>query len=751
MNPGPAPRPPTDRPKVSLTPQVYPSSNGSGGLSSFPGATPIGSSASLARIDSNLNGDMTVVKDGTAKVKEEGGTFLMKAFWLERFLVLREKQLDFLKNNQTNKTMNTIPLREITHITRSDNYPFSLELTREDNKMWILKFETDAEVYSWMESINDRCPSMGGVSRPTGFSHRVHVGFDPVTGGFIGLPVEWERLLKGSALTQDDVKKNPQAVMEVLQFYTDKLAVRAEDPKMYSSLTPTPSIDANKDKQLGYGNGVAPPRPAPPTSAYSNGSRSPAGTPGSGYSSSRDQSNDRYGAPKSNAAPIQSLDPRLDDERRKQQEEQKRRLEAERRRIEEEQERKRRQEEDREYNDSIPKTKTPLAKQELGGYGASESSPSARYNPTRPAPPAPGKAAAPSGALPLRNLQAQRAAPSAPSQPGKHLLLARIERDNDLLIPGKPAVSAVRKDEPAAAASKTAAAGQVKPLNVTAKAPTTQVKDPIKQAEMALTKKEEKSNKEVRMSAMSDAQVMERLRSVVSLSNPLESYNKQKKIGQGASGSVYVARIRENAPSPIAKDLIKTYGPRAQVAIKQMDLRSQPRKELIVNEIIVMKESRHDNIVNFLDAFLQEETFELWVVMEFMEGGALTDVIDNNNNISEEQIARICLEVSYFEAIHLGQCFNLLTSAFTYRLARVSFTFTLSTLFIVTSNLTTSSSPLAAPSKSPISDSVPSSQSSGLSVRPWSVRLTGWHPKWSSRRSTAARSTSGLLVSWPSK
>jgi len=477
-----------------------------------------------------------------------------------------------------------------------------------------------------MESINDRCPSMGGVSRPTGFAHRVHVGFDPVTGGFIGLPVEWERLLKGSALTQDDVKKNPQAVMEVLQFYTDKLAVRAEDPKMYSSLTPTPSIDANKDKQLGYnaGNGVAPPRPAPPASAYSNGSRSPAGTPGSGYSSSRDQSNDRYAAPKSNAAPIQSLDPRLDDERRKQQEEQKRRLEAERRRIEEEQERKRRQEEDREYNDSIPKTKTPLAKQELGGYGA-ESSPSARYNPTRPAPPAPGKAAAPSGSLPLRNLQAQRAAPSAPSQQGKS------------------AASAVRKDEPAAV-SKAPAAGQVKPLNVTAKAPTTQVKDPIKQAEMALTKKEEKSNKEVRMSAMSDAQVMERLRSVVSLSNPLESYNKQKKIGQGASGSVYVARIRENAPSPIAKDLIKTYGPRAQVAIKQMDLRSQPRKELIVNEIIVMKESRHDNIVNFLDAFLQEETFELWVVMEFMEGGALTDVIDNNNNISEEQIARICLE-----------------------------------------------------------------------------------------------------------
>jgi protein-serine/threonine kinase len=187
----------------------------------------------------------------------------------------------------------------------------------------------------------------------------------------------------------------------------------------------------------------------------------------------------------------------------------------------------------------------------------------------------------------------------------------------------------------------------VKPLNVPTKAPTGAPKDAaIKQAEMALTKKDPNEKpKEVRMSAMSDAQVMDRLRSVVTLSNPLESYNKQKKIGQGASGSVYVARIRESAPSQTAKDLIKMYGPRAQVAIKQMDLRSQPRKELIVNEIIVMKESRHDNIVNFLDAFLQEETFELWVVMEFMEGGALTDVIDNNASISEDQIATICYEV----------------------------------------------------------------------------------------------------------
>lgn len=79
-----------------------------------------------------------------------------------------------------------------------------------------------------------------------------------------------------------------------------------------------------------------------------------------------------------------------------------------------------------------------------------------------------------------------------------------------------------------------------------------------------------------------------------------------------------------------------------------MDLTHQPRKELIVNEILVMKESQHPNIVNYLDSFLVKT--DLWVIMEFMEGGPLTDVIDNNT-LNEAQIATILNEVCLFQAL----------------------------------------------------------------------------------------------------
>ena len=126
---------------------------------------------------------------------------------------------------------------------------------------------------------------------------------------------------------------------------------------------------------------------------------------------------------------------------------------------------------------------------------------------------------------------------------------------------------------------------------------------------------------------MTDEEILERLRSIVTIGDPHRKFTKMEKIGQGASGVVHTAIEVSTG---------------MQVAIKQMNLSQQPKKELIVNEILVMRENKHPNVVNYLDSYLVGD--ELWVVMEYLPGGSLTDVV-TETCMDEGQIAAVCREV----------------------------------------------------------------------------------------------------------
>ncbi|CAK9780710.1 unnamed protein product [Cutaneotrichosporon oleaginosum] len=388
-------------------------------------------------------------------------------------------ELQIFKNEQSSSPSFVLQLVDVVDVQRVDYKPFCIEVEAKD-KLIYFAFRSDEEVYGWMEDIYSRSPLMG-VSQPTNFVHQVHVGFDPVSGGFTGLPPQWSKLLTSSAITKEEAARHPEAVLDVLQFYTNQ--------QMMQSDYPPPSAQISERQQ--------------PSSA-------PRFVDGTGFR--MQQSSQPQTTPKE-AHPAPPSYPRQMDVAR---------------------------------DESKQQPKPQLS--------------AGRVAPAPPRPPA----------APSSKATEQKVAPSvAPKAP-----------------------SSQQRSKPAETGST--------PATPTAAAP-------------AASRPAER-----RISTMNEAQIMDKLRSVVSSDDPHSLYAKIKKVGQG------------------------TLATNKKVAIKQMDLAQQPRKELIVNEIIVMKESQHPNVVNFLEAFLVKNT-ELWVVMEYMEGGALTDVIENNK-LAEDQIASICLE-----------------------------------------------------------------------------------------------------------
>jgi len=82
-----------------------------------------------------------------------------------------------------------------------------------------------------------------------------------------------------------------------------------------------------------------------------------------------------------------------------------------------------------------------------------------------------------------------------------------------------------------------------------------------------------------------------------------------------------------------------------KVAIKEIEL-TDKNVDSITAEIAIMAINNHPNLVKYIDSFLLSKK-RLWVIMEYMGGGCLADILfqyENGLRMTELQIATVCFE-----------------------------------------------------------------------------------------------------------
>uniref|UniRef100_A0A673X0P7 Mitogen-activated protein kinase kinase kinase kinase n=1 Tax=Salmo trutta TaxID=8032 RepID=A0A673X0P7_SALTR len=116
--------------------------------------------------------------------------------------------------------------------------------------------------------------------------------------------------------------------------------------------------------------------------------------------------------------------------------------------------------------------------------------------------------------------------------------------------------------------------------------------------------------------------------------NPQEDFELIQRIGSGTYGDVYKAR-NVNTGELAAIKVIK---------LEPVIMNSPTGEdfEVVQQEIIMMKDCKHSNIVAYFGSYLRRD--KLWISMEFCGGGSLQDIYHVTGPLSESQIAYMSRE-----------------------------------------------------------------------------------------------------------
>ncbi|KAF9527896.1 hypothetical protein CPB83DRAFT_894842 [Crepidotus variabilis] len=175
--------------------------------------------------------------EGAYVIKQSG--LFAGWLWRERWLTVTPQALVIhRRGTKVSPPSKSIPLAQLTRVEPDEKREGCLSVefatrpasrsssasSRPTDTLYML-FRGYDDLYTWRDALYNQSSLSSPIGQPTGFKHNTHVGFDALSGGFTGLPNDWQNTnpTSSSAATAaagltDGEKKKPRRLSRTQRF-----------------------------------------------------------------------------------------------------------------------------------------------------------------------------------------------------------------------------------------------------------------------------------------------------------------------------------------------------------------------------------------------------------------------------------------------------------------------------------------------------------------------------------------------------